>query len=407
MSWYNPFSWGNAEKAVVEEKLNPGQPAIAMDEGNNVTSTERVYDYITLYEQIELVNRAINMVVDDAAEIKYKVGDKYTEELSSPVKSIRKVTLDRLLNKQPNIYQDRYTFMRNILLDVMLDGNAFIYWDGRYMYQLPAEKIDIVPSKKTHIEKYVYREANLEYFPSEIIHIKENSFRSTYRGISRLKPAFRTMCLLSEMRKFQDNFFKNGAVVGLVIKTPNTLSEKVKERTLAYWKQRYNPAAGGRSPLILDGGTEVEQLTDVDFQKIGFEESIASNEKIILKALGIPPVLMDSGNNANIRPNHRLYYLETILPLVEKVLGAYSRFFGWELEADTIGIPALQPELKEQASYYTTLVNGGLMTPNEGREGLGLETIEDDDMETIRIPQNIAGSATDPSQGGRPPEDEE
>ena len=43
------------------------------------------------------------------------------------------------------------------------------------------------------------------------------------------------------------------------------------------------------------------------------------NEKIILKALGIPPILMDSGNNANIRPNMRLYYLETILPIVRKI----------------------------------------------------------------------------------------
>ena len=34
--------------------------------------------------------------------------------------------------------------------------------------------------------------------------------------------------------------------------------------------------------------------------------------------MGVPPILLDGGNNANIRPNHRLYYLETILPIVEK-----------------------------------------------------------------------------------------
>ena len=36
--------------------------------------------------------------------------------------------------------------------------------------------------------------------------------------------------------------------------------------------------------------------------------------------MGVPPILMDGGNNANIRPNHRLYYLETVLPIVKKII---------------------------------------------------------------------------------------
>ena len=69
------------------------------------------------------------------------------------------------------------------------------------------------------------------------------------------------MFLLDNMRKFQDNFFKNGAVPGLVLKSPNTLSEKIKERMLQAWQTRYNPKNGGKRPLILDGGIEVDDLT--------------------------------------------------------------------------------------------------------------------------------------------------
>ena len=92
--------------------------------------------------------------------------------------------------------------------------------------------------------------------------------------------------------------------------------------------------------------------------------------KKVLKALGIPPILLDSGNNANIRPNHRLYYLETILPIVRKVNFALERFFGFEIQEDISNIPALQPELRDAASYYSSLVNGGIMTVNEAREAL-------------------------------------
>lgn len=213
------------------------------------------------------------------------------------------------------------------------------------------------------------------------------------------------MLLLMSMRNFQDNFFKNGAVPGLVLKSPNTLSEKIKERMLAAWRARYNPSTGGRRPLILDGGLEISNLTEVNFKDLDFQEAISSNERIILQAIGVPPLLLDSGNNANIRPNHRLYYLETILPIVRKVNFAFERFFGFDLEEDLSGVPALQPELKDQAAYYSTLVNTGIMAPNEAREAMRMEPLEGHD--DLRVPANIAGSAANPSVGGRPEEEEE
>jgi len=204
------------------------------------------------------------------------------------------------------------------------------------------------------------------------------------------------------MRKFQDNFFKNGAIPGLVLKSPNTLSEKIKERMLQAWIARYNPQSGGRRPLFLDGGLEVENLSEINFKNLDFQEAIKDNEKVILKALGIPPILMDSGNNANLRPNHRLYYLETILPIVNKIAYAFERYFGFKLDENVSGIPALQPELRDQAGYYATLVNTGIMTPNEAREALRLEKING--FDTPRVPANIAGSAANPEEGGRPQE---
>ena len=34
---------------------------------------------------------------------------------------------------------------------------------------------------------------------------------------------------------------------------------------------------------------------------------------------------------------------------------AYSRFFGFEIAEEATDIPALQPELRDQASYYLLL----------------------------------------------------
>ena len=171
------------------------------------------------------------------------------------------------------------------------------------------------------------------------------------------------------------------------------------------WSIRYRPDAGGRRPLILDGGIEVDSISNVNFKELDFQPAIAENEKIILKAIGVPPILLDSGNNANIRPNMRMYYLETILPIVRKLNFAYSRFFGFSIEEDVTNIPALQPELRDQSQYYSALVNAGIITPNEARDALGFEAVEGYD--DLRVPANIAGSASNPDDGGRPSEGEE
>lgn len=396
MAWYNNIF--GTKPVETEEKLNPAQEFF---EHKIQPTREKTTSYEAAYEDLEIVNRGVNLIVDDSAAIPTTVGAP-VGGFKGIVKGIKRARVDLLLNKEPNPFQDISTFRRNLITDFLLDGNIFIYFDGVHLYHLPANKMYIHADKETYIEKFTFNE-QVDYSVNEIIHIKDNSFYSIYRGISRLKPALRTMVLMKNMREFQDNFFKNGAIPGLVLKSPNTLSEKIKERMMVSWQARYNPSAGGRRPLILDGGIEVDKLTNTTFRDLDFQDAIAENEKIILKALGIPPILLDSGNNANIRPNMRMYYLETILPIVQKLNAGLERYFGFEIGEDISDIPALQPELRDAAAYYTSLVNGGIITPAEARERLGFENIEG--TEEIRVPANIAGSASNPSEGGRPTEE--
>ena len=394
MAWYDRFIGGS------EEKLNPAQFVISRNEGMSIDTREIVTNYRNAYEQLEIVNRAVNMIVDDVSEIPFRVDEKITGT-TGVKKNVRKSKVNILLNVEPNPFQDISSFKRNLIIDLLIDGNIFVYFDGAHLYHLPADKVTIHSDEKQYISHYTF-ENSVDYSVDEIIHVKENSFNSIYRGVPRLKPAYRTMQLLGNMRAFQDNFFKNGAVPGLVLKSPNTLSEKIKERMLQAWTMRYNPTTGGRRPLILDGGLEVSTLTNINFKELDFHTSITANEKIILEAMGIPPILLDGGNNANIRPNHRLYYLETILPIVKKLGYAMERYFGFSLSEDVTDIPALQPELRDQAAYYATLVNTGIISPNEARVALGKEPV--DGFDDPRVPANIAGSAVNPEEGGRPEE---
>jgi len=207
------------------------------------------------------------------------------------------------------------------------------------------------------------------------------------------------------MKEFQDQFFDNGAVFGLVLTSENTLSQVAKEKTIQYWLQKYSAKSGGKRPVILDSGLKPHAISNTSFKDMDFDLSMNTHAQTIMQAIGVPPILLEGGNNANISPNLRLFYLETVMPIVRRFTSALERYYGYDIEAITSSVSALQPELKDIAAYHSTLVNAGIITANEARQELRYAPIEGHD--DLRIPANIAGSAANPAQGGRPASNKE
>lgn len=384
-------------KSWIVEKLNPAQQQIANAEGSYV-STDTNITYQQAFEQIDAVNRGVSLIVNAVSSLDYDVKSKIISD--SAVSGMKQKKLVELLNYKPNPFQSANDFRKNIFTDFLLEGNVFIYFDGAYLYHLPASMVQIETDAKTFVKAYVYN-GTTTFKPNEVFHFKDISNSSIYRGSSRLQAAQRSINLLGKMDTFQQRFFDNGAVFGLVLTTENTLGEKAKERTINSWIQKYNTKHGGKRPIILDGGLKPEKLTDTNFKEMDFDQSVKTNSEKVLTSLGVPPILLSGGNNANISPNLRLFYLETVIPIAKSFVSALERYFGYDVEIITTTVSALQPDIKDIASYNATLVNGGILTPNEARIELRYEKL--DGCDTIRVPANIAGSAADPSQGGKPP----
>ena len=385
MAWYSN----------ILQKLNPAQGRIADAEGYSVT-TDANMTFIQAFDKIESVSRGVGLIVQGAASLDYDVKDMVVDGVKA---GMRQKTLVKLLNFRPNPYQSSHEFRVNMFTDFILEGNVFLYYDGAFLYHLPAKNMEIVPDPKTFVAKYIY-DGQTEFRPDEILHFKDLSNDSIYRGTSRLKSATESINSLYKMQGFQNSFFDNGAAPGLVFTTENTLGNVAKEKTIQYWMQKYNPKTGARRPMIVDSGLKPVPIGSTNFKEMDFDTSIKTHNVKILNALGVPQVLFDGGNNANISPNLRLFYLETVLPVVRSFTSAMERYFGYDIQPITSNVSALQPELKDVAAYLTSLVNGGVISPNEARVELRYEAKPGND--DLRIPANIAGSAADPSQGGAP-----
>lgn len=387
MAWY--------DNILALFKNNPAQEVIRYQSGTNIF-TDSTIDYKTAFVALETVNRGVSMIVNACASLDFDVKDK---AIDGVVNGVRNKTVYNLLNFRPNPYQSINEFRANIFTDFLLEGNIFMYYDGVFLYHLPAASVQIVTDPKTFITKYTYNSI-VDFKPDEVIHIKDISSTSIYRGSSRLASADRNIKILYKMQNFQEQFFENGAVAGVVFTTDNTLSQVAKDKTIQQWSAKYSPKNGAKRPMILDSGLKPSPLSSATFQEMDFDESIKTHDAKILKALGVPPILLDGGNNANISPNLRLFYLETVMPIVNKYTSAVERFFGYDVAAITSNVSSLQPELKDVASYHSTLVNAGILTPNEARVELRYEKLPGSDE--LRIPANIAGSASNPSVGGAP-----
>lgn len=376
-------------------KLNPAQGIISRDEGTSV-DTNATISYLQAFNRLESVNRGVNMIVSACSSLDYDVKEAKAD---SVVVGVRQKSLVKLLNYTPNPYQSAQEFRTNMFTDFLLEGNIFIYWDGVHMYHLPASNVQIETDPKTFVKGYKYN-SEVVFKPDEVIHIKDLSSHTIYRGTSRLASADRNIKILYKMQNFQEQFFENGAVMGLILTSENTLSPTAKQRTLEAWKSQYSPKNGARRPMILDSGLKPWGEFSDTFKDMDFDVSIKTHDTKILKSLGVPPILLDGGNNANIAPNLRLFYLETVLPIVNRYVSAVERFFGYDVQAVTTTVSALQPELKDVAAYYTTLVNGGVISPNEAR--MELRYVNKPGHDDLRVPANIAGSAANPSVGGAP-----
>jgi HK97 family phage portal protein len=388
----------------IVEKLNPVQDIIAMEEGSTVSSSQtKVLTLANAYDMVEVVNRCVNILIDNTSMVNYDVAN--TLSFTGQVTGVRQKTLTTLLNNRPNPYMDINTFRRLLIMDFLIDGNAFIHFDGTGLYHLPAANVEIIPDEVTYINSFVYNGQH-RFAANEVIFIKDNSVTSIYRGDSRINSSLDSILTRESMMNFQKQFFENGAVMGIIVETDEILGKKMKERQEKDWMAKYNPKKGGGRPLILDAGLKAKSMGSSNFREMDFGDSIETLEDKICVALGVPPILLNSGNNANIKPNLELMFYLTILPMLRKFESSFEQFFAYDVELSTHRVPALRPDQKQESDRLSALVNNGIITGNEARTILRFETLDDDpNMTTIRIPANIAGSATGVTgqEGGAPP----
>ena len=399
-------------------KANNAQSQMHSREPENVQTNKKPVTVASAYQVDPTVNRCINLLVDSCAEIPVDVMEALNFTPFALQASGRKVprdTLVSLLNVRPNPYQDANSFKRLLWMDFWVYGSFYIYWDGASMYHIPASGMKVFAAERGGYIDYFLFNDEVRYSPSEIIFVRDNALfggsgTSQLSGQSRIMAALNSVIRKDKINTFREKFIDKGCVTGMILETEQILNRSFKNRIIDEIAVNYNPSTGkyASQPIVLDGGLKAKGInTSENMKNLSFNEDIATYDNDICMACGIPPVLLEGGNNANISPNVRLFYAQTIIPSLRKFESALQLFFGYDIKWLPEEVLALVSSKVEDAQYVTSLVNNGLITGNEGRRELRWDESTDPQMDEIRIPANISGSATGVSgqEGGRPPKD--
>lgn len=313
-----------------------------------------------------------------------------------------------LLNREPNKNMSKFTFLKTMVVSMLLTGNAYALIErdekgnAKALYYIPTELVTILkPQTITDTISYSITGMKNVVEDCNMIHIL-NFTSDGYEGVSTLTYARKTLGLAMDAEANAEGFFKGGANVAGILKSNAPLTTKQKESLKSSWNSAFNGNTGTPNGVaVLDA--------DLDFQAVTVNPSDAQlletrqfNVIDICRFFGVSPVkafdLTKSSYNT-IEQMQLAFLTDTLQPLLEKFEGEFQRKLYKPSEKDNITVrfstaPLLRADKQSQANYYNTLFQMGVMTINEIRQELDLPHLENGNTSFVQVNVQTLKTAT-------------
>ncbi len=301
-----------------------------------------------------------------------------------------------LLNKEPNKIMSRFTFIKTLIVSTLLKGNgyALIERDGKgdavalhYVnpdFVTPINENGVIKYSVTGIKGYVES--------CNMIHILNFSYDGI-TGISTLAHAKQTLGLSQDSESHAQGFFKGGANLAGILTVQSTLTAKQKQDLKASWQTAFSPTTGQPNGVaVLEGNMSFQPITvnPADAQLL---ETRQFNVIDICRFFGVSPVKafdLSKSSYSTVEATQLAFLTDTLAPLLEKIELEFERKIYKPSERKNIEVRfdtsvLLRADKASLASYYNTLFQIGVITPNEIRKVLDLPAIEDGDTTFVQV----------------------
>ena len=334
---------------------------------------------------LSAVYRATEIISDSIAILPIKVKEDNKQHLQEINHPITFALSNGIISK--------YTLIKLLIQSVLLKGNGFAYIergvDGtviglRYLDNQDVQIHYNKNKKELYYTSTVISPKHIE--ACNMIHLVKNSYDGV-NGVSVINYATRTIKTANNTENSASNFFDNGCNLAGVLTVQGQLSAQQRQDIRNSWNQAYSN--GGNGLAVLQGNMSYQpiQLSASESQML---ESRQYNVQDIARFFGISPVLLGDLSNSSystIEATQNQFLLHTLQPYIEMIEEEFTRKLFKPSESNLrISIDEtalLKTDKTALASYYSTLLNTGVMCINEVRKEIGLAEIEGGDKHII------------------------
>lgn len=424
------------ERFVLKSEPKQLPPETFIDVRNPSNLVEPIYDQYRLAGLLELNsyhNRAVKTKAIDTAGSGWQLIPKNGNK-NAGQKTQKKVVEDFLnTNGMDKFDTDALTeVLKRMLIDYEATGNGYLEIVRNSVEEVP-EAITHIPSytMKRHLDgvrycqevgakKHYFKKVGLhedvnlntgeivkenslkpEERANEVIHFYNYTSRSDYYGIPDIIPALDALLGDTKRAEYVTTFFDNHAIPAYAVTVTGTDLDMDTQQQIKEFFQR-DVKDSRHSTLVLsaekDPNNPTAEPIEFKFQALSdnirdasFQQYRKDNRDEILAAHGVPAYrvgVMETGSlGGNIaQESTDIYKMSIIEPRQRMVEDFFNRFilaaFGvteWEFKFNEIDTK----DEKHELDRVIKLVEAGLMSPNQARQELGYEVINDPHLDSF------------------------
>lgn len=335
--------------------------------------------------KLSTVYRSVNIISDSIAIMKinnYLIKGKWKQKQNNK--------LYELLNIQPNSYMSAFTMKKQLVQNLLMNGNAFIL----IKRDSNDEVNELVLLEPSTVQVVVfdgdiyYNVISVGYYnlplvtpkvydKSDIIHIM-NFSTNNFIGISTLSYADLVLSTAySEEQQANNYFSSNNILTGILrpVAGSNLTAPKAKEAKAAFLANLSGDTnTAGASLIVLNSGLEYQSIQTSAKESMLIESREYSGLQVA-QFFGVPPnkLFLDKRNIASNNEAQQIEFLNsTLLPLVEKIEAEMYRKLVLQPDYNTVELKAdvtnlLRLQASEQADVFQKYFEMGAITTNEIR----------------------------------------
>lgn len=357
---------------------------------------DSLYNYLTYnssgsYTESKSMNlaaayRCVEVITDAVAQLPLEC---YKVDQDGYRKRYIESDIYNLITKQPNKITTRFTFIKTLITSVLLKGNGYavITRDKGKVKSIDFVKSEFVTVQQLRNGDIIYSVTGYKNaIPAkDMIHILNFSYDGI-TGVSTLTHAKNTLGLTADSEAHARGFFKGGANLAGILKVLGTVTSDQKSKIKTAWQNAFNASSGTPNGIaVLEGNMEFQPIT-VNPSDAQLLETRKFNVIDVCRFFGVSPIKcfdLDAANYSTVEATQLAFLTDTLAPLLEKIEQEFERkLFNPEDNAkiNFEESALLRTDKASQASYFTSLINAGVMTPSEVRKQLGLPYREESDL---------------------------